>query len=141
MKLSTIPTVIAIILTFFVISAPAENDGKADKRQVIEITATELWDRMKGEWKAEERPVLIDLRNAKDHARGFLTGSRQLDPESDDFDAKVALQDRERTYLIYCQDGTTSAKMLARWKDQKFKELYYLKGGWKAYEAFISGGR
>ncbi|MGD9747482.1 MAG: hypothetical protein AB7I98_04470 [Verrucomicrobiales bacterium] len=45
-----------------------------------------------------------------------MTGARQLDCESEDFDAKDAKLDRKLTCVVYCQDGTLSAEVAARLK-------------------------
>lgn len=138
-KLKTLIT--TITLAIGAIPAPAEEVAEIDKPQVIEISAAELWKKLKGDWKEEDRPAFIDLRNPKEYTREHLTGARHLDPEADDFDSKVAKLDRRRAYVVYCQDGADSAKVVATWKDLSFRKLYHLTGGWDAYEAVISGRR
>lgn len=132
-------TIIAVTLALCAGSAPAEDAAGIGENQVIEITATELWKKLKGDWTEEDRPALLDLRSAKEYAKGHLKGARRLDPEADGFDAKVAKLDRNRTYVVYCQDGADSAKVVATWKQQNFRKLYLLRGGWGAYEAVITG--
>lgn len=136
---TTISTIIAVTLAFCTSLAPAEDAAGIEGNQIIEITATELWKKLKADWKGEDRPALIDLRNAKEYAKGHIRGARQLDPEADQFDSKVAKLDREQIYVVYCRDGAISAKVVAAWKEQNFRKLYHLRGGWDAYEAFITG--
>ncbi len=136
---TTISTIIAVTHAFYVSLAPAKDATGIEENQVIEITATDLWKKLKGDWKGDDRPALLDLRKAKEYAKTHLEGARQLDPEADDFDSKVAKLDRNRTYVVYCKDGAKSAKVVATWKEKDFQKIYHLKGGWDAYEAIIAG--
>jgi rhodanese-related sulfurtransferase len=135
---TTISTVIAVTLAFHVSLAPAKDAAGIEENRVIEITATDLWKKLKGDWKGEDRPALIDLRKAKEYTRFHLEGARQLDPEADDFDSKVAKLNRNRTYVVYCKDGAKSAKVVATWKEKNFQKIYHIKGGLDAYEAVIT---
>lgn len=134
-------TIISIAVAFSYKPAAAEEGGKAGKMQVVEVTTAELSKLLKREWDEGDKPTFIDLRNAKEHAKGHLTSSRRLDYTADDFEKTLAKLDRAETFLVYCQDGINSKKSLATWKRLKFKEVYYLKGGWEAYLAHISGAR
>lgn len=136
---TVISTIIAVTLAFYASPAPAKDAAGIEENQVIEITATDLWEKLKGDWKGENRPTLIDLRSPKEYDKGHLEGARQLDLEGDQFDSKVAKLDRKRTYVVYCQDGANSAKVVAAWKEQGFRKLYHLRGGWDAYESLITG--
>ncbi len=117
---------------------PKAADAKAGTTLVIELTAAEFRERIKGP-KPEIKPVFIDLSDAKDYAKSHITKARRFDFPADNFEEKIAKLDRNQTYLVYCQNGAKSAKSLAVWKRLKFKKLYYLKGGMKAYLAHISG--
>lgn len=132
-------TIIAVTLALWAGSVPAEDAAGTGGNQVIEITATELWKRLKGDWTEEDRPALLDLRCAGEYAKGHLKGARRLDPEADGFDEKAAKLDRNRTYVVYCQNGVDSAKVVAAWRERNFRKLYHLRGGWDAYEAVITG--
>ncbi len=136
---TAISTIIAVTLALYVSLAPANDAAATEENQVIEITATDLWKKLKGDWKGKARPALIDLRKAKEYAKLHIDGARQLDPEADDFDSKVAKLDRKQVYVVYCKDGAKSAKVAATWKEKNFQKIYHIKGGWDAYEAVITG--
>jgi rhodanese-related sulfurtransferase len=112
--------------------------GNSEATKIVRISAVELWNLLKGDWDAEDRPVFINLSNAEEHANGHLTGSRRLSFPGEDFEAKIEMLDRDKPYLIYCQDGDQSAKSLPIWQRLNFGKIYYLKGGWKAYVRHIS---
>jgi rhodanese-related sulfurtransferase len=136
---TAISTIIAVTLAFYASPASAKDAAGIEENQVIVITASDLWKKLKGDWKGKDRPTLIDLRSQKEHDKGHLEGARQFDLEGDQFDSKVAKLDRNRTYVVYCRDGTNSAKVVTAWKEKNFQKLYHLKGGWDAYEAVITG--
>ena len=136
---TAISTTIAVTLAFHAGLAPAKDATGIEDNQVIEITATDLWKKLKGDWRGKDRPTLIDLRSLKEYDKGRLEGARHLDLEGDQFNSKVANLDRKRTYVVYCRDGANSAKVVADWKVKNFRKLYHLKDGWDAYEAVITG--
>lgn len=136
---TAISTIIAVTLAFYAGLSPAKDTTGIEDNQVIEITATDLWKKLKGDWKGKDRPTLIDLRSPEDYDKGHLEGARQLDLEGGQFDSQVAKLDRKRTYVVYCRHGANSAKVVAAWKEKDFRKLYHLKGGWDAYEAVITG--
>jgi rhodanese-related sulfurtransferase len=112
--------------------------GNSEATKIVRISAVELWDLLKGDWDAENRPVFINLSNAEESANGRLTGSRRLSFPGEDFEAKIQMLDRDKPYLVYCQNGDQSARSLPIWQRLKFRKIYYLKGGWRAYVRHIS---
>jgi|SaaInlStandDraft_1057018.scaffolds.fasta_scaffold128816_2 rhodanese-related sulfurtransferase len=114
---------------------------RVTSKPIVTISAAELWDLLKGKWVVEGKPVFIRISNAKEHVIPFLTETRRLNFPAKDFEAKVAKLDRDKAYLVYCQNGEQSARSLPTWRRFMFGKIYHLKGGMEAYLKHISGDR
>jgi protein disulfide-isomerase len=82
---------------------------------------------------ADKRNVILDVRTATEFQAGHLPGAVNLDFNSPDFEAKAALLDKSRTYLVHCASGGRSVKACEKLGRLDFPKLYNLPGGFKAW--------
>ncbi|MEM8687776.1 MAG: rhodanese family protein [Pseudomonadota bacterium] len=84
-------------------------------------------------WLDDGRAVLIDVREADEHAREHIPGAR-LVPLSG-FNAADFAQDHCKVGVFHCQSGARTEEAAARILKTGFDEVYHLQGGlagWKA---------
>jgi rhodanese-related sulfurtransferase len=78
--------------------------------------------------------VIIDVRTVSEFERERLRDSINLDVNAGVFRDRVARLDREKTYLVYCQSGTRSARAAQTMNELGFTKVYNMRGGiakWK----------
>lgn len=84
-------------------------------------------------WLDEDRAVLIDVREADEHAREHIPGAR-LVPLSG-FSTSDFSKDHGKIGVFHCQSGARTEEAAARILKTGFDEVYHLQGGlagWKA---------
>ena len=94
-------------------------------------------DAPKGAKVIKETPELkiLDVRTPREFKRGHLKQAVQLNFYEKSFKEQLGKLDRTKPYLIYCAMGGRSMKVFNLMKSEKFKTVYHLDGGIKAWEA------
>jgi len=82
---------------------------------------------------ADKRNVILDVRTATEFQAGHLPGAVNLDFNAPDFEAKAALLDKTKTYLVHCASGGRSVKACEKLGRLDFPKLYNLLGGFRAW--------
>jgi protein disulfide-isomerase len=82
---------------------------------------------------ADKQNVILDVRTATEFQAGHLPGAVNLDFNAPDFEARAALLDKSRTYLVHCASGGRSVKACEKLGRLDFPKLYNLPGGFKAW--------
>ena len=82
---------------------------------------------------ADKQNVILDVRTATEFKAGHLAGAVNLDLNSPDFEAKAALLDKSKTYLVHCASGGRSVKACENLSRLDFPKLYNLLGGFRAW--------
>lgn len=80
-----------------------------------------------------ENAVIIDVRTAKETAKGMLPNAIHLDYYKSDFKAQIAKLDKNKPTFLYCQSGGRSGQAMKIFKEMGFSELYDLEGGYGAW--------
>ncbi len=78
--------------------------------------------------------VILDVRTPTEFERERLRNAVNLDVSAGVFSDRVARLDRQRTYLVYCQSGTRSARAAQIMSELGFAKVYNMRGGiakWK----------
>jgi len=78
---------------------------------------------------------LIDVRTPEEYSQGHIEKARNINIMDDDFDAQVALLDKNKPVMIYCKSGGRSARASERLKELGFTNITDLEGGitnWKS---------
>ena len=76
---------------------------------------------------------IIDVRTADEFGQGHIEKATNIDFYQSDFEAKISSLDRSGIYLIYCRTGGRSTKAVEVFKNNQFKEVYNLLGGYTEY--------
>lgn len=77
---------------------------------------------------------LIDVRSEKEHNKGHLASSQNIDFNSPTFDEDIKKLDKLKPVILYCQRGGRSAKCAKKLKDAGFIKIYDLKGGFSKWQ-------
>jgi rhodanese-related sulfurtransferase len=76
--------------------------------------------------------VLLDVRTDKEYAQGHIPGSVHV-PLSDIGDRIKKLK-KDKEMVVYCQNGNRSIWAIKRLMGMGYKNLYNLKGGYRAWK-------
>src|ERR1017187_4769634 len=81
----------------------------------------------------DKRNVILDVRTPEEFQAGHIPGAVNLDVSAADFQAKAALLDRSKIYLVHCASGGRSVRACEKLNHLDFPNLYNLPGGFKAW--------
>ena len=82
---------------------------------------------------ADSKNVILDVRTPKEFAAGHLPGAVNINWTDKTFAEKIAALDKSKTYLVHCKIGGRSAKACSKLEEEKFLNVYNLKGGIDAW--------
>jgi hypothetical protein len=86
--------------------------------------------------KTEVNFVLLDVRTPAEVAQGSIKGSQNIDVSAADFKEKIAVLDKDKTYLVYCRSGARSVRACNIMSENGFKNLVNLQGGYQAWTSY-----
>jgi protein disulfide-isomerase len=81
----------------------------------------------------DKQNVILDVRTPAEFLAGHIPGAVNLDVSASDFEAKAALLDRSKIYLVHCASGVRSARACDKLNQLDFPNLYNLPGGFRAW--------
>lgn len=73
--------------------------------------------------------TILDVRTDAEYQREHLRDAINLDVNAGVFRDRAARMDRDRTYLVYCQSGTRSARAAQTLNELGFTRVYNMRGG------------
>lgn len=76
-----------------------------------------------------EDPVILDVSNSTDYAKGHIHGARHMPPSSIEAGNQQLLKLTDRPVLVYCRNGQVSPQMATRLTGLGFEQVYLLSGG------------
>lgn len=76
---------------------------------------------------------LIDVRTPDEFNGGHLVNAQNIDFNAADFDSRVAGLDKSKPVFVYCLAGGRSASAATKLTKMGFKEVYDMKGGFRAW--------
>jgi rhodanese-related sulfurtransferase len=85
----------------------------------------------------QEGAVVLDIRTPEEYERGQISGAKNIDFYSDNFESELTKLDRSAKYKIYCNSGNRSATTLNMMREMGFNDVVELQGGIQAWK---SGG-
>jgi rhodanese-related sulfurtransferase len=104
------------------------------KKEVKEIGPAEL----KRMLDAGENFVLIDVREADEHAKGIIAGAVKLPRGILERDINQVTTDKERKIVLYCGGGYRSALAAVNLQKMGYKDVISLDGGWRGWQGMQS---
>ena len=78
--------------------------------------------------------IVLDVRTPEEFTAGHIAGAKNLNFYDSGFAKKLEALDKDRPYLVHCAVGGRSAKARRLMQTLKFKTIYHLEGGMKAWE-------
>ncbi len=79
--------------------------------------------------------VIIDVRTLAEFADGYIENAINIDFYSPTFQDELDSLDKNKTYLIYCRNGSRSGSTLDIMAELNFREVYNILGGMIAWDA------
>ena len=76
-----------------------------------------------------EDPLIIDVSNSTDFAKGHINGALHMPPSRIEAGNQQLLKQKERPVLVYCQRGQVSPQMANRLVKLGFDQVHSLSGG------------
>ena len=84
--------------------------------------------------KGDNDFAILDIRTPGEYQSGHLAKSTLIDFYSKHFADRLSRLDKEKTFLIYCRSGNRSSKSLELFKKLKFKKVYHMASGIRAWK-------
>jgi rhodanese-related sulfurtransferase len=83
----------------------------------------------------QSRPdiTIVDIRTAEEFEMSYVEGALNIDFQSEVFKFKLSELDNNTEYLIHCHSGERSLAALEIFKELKFKHIYHMDGGMRAW--------
>ena len=126
-------SLLIVAVSLLCLAGFARADKPLGKPMVKHVKAKEA-----GElWKANKDNagfVVLDVRTAGEVKEVRSPNAVNIDIRSNEFAAKAAKLDKERTYLVHCRSGARSQTALKALQKLGFLKLYHLDGGMMAWE-------
>lgn len=101
------------------------------KSRVREISLSQL----KARQAKGERPVLVDVREDHEWAKGRIPGARHLGRGIIERDIEKAFPDLSQELVLYCGGGFRSALAADNLQRMGYKNVLSLAGGWRDWVA------
>lgn len=79
--------------------------------------------------------ILLDVRTPEETAAGKIANAQEADVKTAEFINLLSSFDKEKKYIVYCRSGKRSTKACQMMKEQGFKHLLNVEGGYLAYTA------
>lgn len=74
------------------------------------------------------------MRTPAEYATAHLPGAVNTDFDATDFRKRLESLNKDRSYFVYCQDGTRSSKATELMHSLGFKHVYDISGGMTAWQ-------
>ena len=84
--------------------------------------------------KSRKDVVVLDVRTPDEFEEGHIAGAQNLDSMSDDLGKTLGGLDKGKTYLLHCEAGGRSSRVLKRMRELNFKSIYHMDGGISAWK-------
>ena len=83
------------------------------------------------------RARLIDVSTEEEYKELHIPGSLNCDVLSPDFINKLEYMDRNRSYFIYCRNGSRSGKAVRLMEEMGFRRIYSLISGLESWHGTL----
>jgi rhodanese-related sulfurtransferase len=103
------------------------------KQSIKNITAIDAF-KLIEKHKNDPDFIIIDVRTPEEFSGEHIEGAKNINFFSTDFEKQLKNLDKEKICLIYCASGRRDAKSIEKMKNLGFKEVYNIKGGFKAIQ-------
>ena len=101
---------------------------------IADITAAEALTLLEERAGAPDFGIL-DVRTSSEYASGHMIGALNLDRWSPTFTADLDALPKDHTWLVYCASGGRSAQAVAIMREQGFRVVYNMLGGFSTFQA------
>ena len=78
--------------------------------------------------------VVIDLGYPTDYEQAHIDGAININFFEEGFQEKILLLEKDKKYYLYSKNEALTKRTAAHMKQNGFAEVYFLKGGWEAWQ-------
>jgi phage shock protein E len=96
------------------------------------VEPTEAWNMIKMN-SANSELIIIDVRTRDEYTREHIPHAINRDVQSPSFLKDIDTLDRNKTYFLYCRAGNRSVAAMDIMKDEGFKKVSTINGGFNAW--------
>jgi thioredoxin 1 len=90
-------------------------------------------DKFEAKLNSASNAQVVDVRSADEFDGGHLANATNINVDDASFTDKISKLDKSKPTFVYCLAGGRSATAVKKMKDLGFKELYDMKGGFRAW--------
>ena len=102
----------------------------AAKKKIKEMTVPDLKERL----RQGKGPVVIDVREDHEWEDSHISGAVHFGRGILERDIEKAIPDKKKEIVLYCGGGFRSALSAENLKKIGYRNVFSLKGGWKAWK-------
>jgi len=82
----------------------------------------------------EKKVTVLDIRTADEFSEGHIKDAKNIDFQSEKFEAGVSGLDKKQPYIVHCAGGGRSTRSLEVFKKLGFENIIHLDGGFKGWK-------
>ncbi len=90
-------------------------------------------DKFEAKLNAATDAQIVDVRTPEEFNGGHLLNASNINVDDAAFDSKISKLDKSKPTFVYCLAGGRSANAVKKMQDAGFKEVYDMKGGFRAW--------
>lgn len=118
-----------ILLLFVLVFTSCKSQEKGNGIQVL------AKEEFKASMNSQEGDFyLIDVRTSSEYNQGNIEGSKNYDFLNGDFQNQIKTMDKNTPIYVYCAVGGRSGKAAQLLKNEGFKQIIDLKGGYNSWK-------
>jgi len=99
--------------------------------RVPEVTVEEVL----AQWKKDDRPVLLDVREQSEFGAGHVCGAVHLGKGVIERDVEKLFPNKDQSLVLYCGGGFRSLLAGDSLIRMGYRQVWSLAGGWRAWNA------
>jgi rhodanese-related sulfurtransferase len=115
-----------LIIAFFTVACQSQNGNGSSEVLSVADYKTQI---------AAEGIQLVDVRTPQEYEAGYIGEAVNIDFLNDNFATEIQQLDKTKPVYIYCRSGNRSARAAQQMQELGFREVYDLKGGYRAWSA------
>ena len=116
-------------------STKVENSQSNDETNNLQQSTSIAKDVTITEFKKliEKGGIVVDVRTPNEYNAGHLENAININFYDPNFKTEIVKLDHSKTILVYCKSGGRSGKSMSIMKENGFKTVYNMLGGYSAW--------
>jgi len=131
--------IVPIFLTFGIVATSSisvsAQSSKAAKKEMYSSDYQNIDVATFDQFRKSKDYTKLDVRSSDAVALNRLGGSVEIDYSDASFVSELKALDKDKNYLVFCEDGVHSAKVAQNMIELGFKNVFNLVGGFASWSA------